>query len=97
MPIQTVLIVDDSAVERYHLNMLLRSKGYSVIEAKDGEEALEKAKAGMPDLVLLDVVMPGVSGFQITRQISKDAALSDVPVILCTSKDAETDRAATGG
>jgi twitching motility two-component system response regulator PilH len=92
MPIQTVLIVDDSAVERYHLNALLRGKGYAVIEAADGQEALDKAKATPPDLVLMDVVMPGVNGFQITRQISKDAALSAVPVILCTSKDSETDR-----
>jgi twitching motility two-component system response regulator PilH len=92
MPIQTVLIVDDSAVERYHLNALLRGKGYAVIEAADGQEALDKAKATPPDLVLMDVVMPGVNGFQITRQISKDAVLSAVPVILCTSKDSETDR-----
>jgi twitching motility two-component system response regulator PilH len=92
MPIQTVLIVDDSAVERYHLNALLRSKGYAVIEAADGKEALNKAKATPPDLVLMDVVMPGVSGFQITRQICKDDALSAIPVILCTSKDSETDR-----
>jgi twitching motility two-component system response regulator PilH len=92
MPIQTVLIVDDSAVERYHLNALLRGKGYAVIEAADGQEALDKAKLTPPDLVLMDVVMPGVNGFQITRQISKDEVLSAVPVILCTSKDSETDR-----
>jgi twitching motility two-component system response regulator PilH len=92
MPTQTVLIVDDSAVDRYHLSVLLRSKGYAVIEAADGQEALDKAKSTPPDLVLMDVVMPGVNGFQITRQISKDAVLSAVPVILCTSKDSETDR-----
>lgn len=92
MSIQTILIVDDSAVERYHLNTMLRGKGYVVMEAADGQEAIDKAKAIRPDLVLMDVIMPGANGFQVTRQISKDPALADVPVVLCTSKDAETDR-----
>lgn len=92
MPIKNILIVDDSSVERYHLNTLLRGKGYSVVEASNGQEALDKVKLSVPDLVLMDVVMPGVSGFQLTRQMSKDATLAAVPVILCTSKDAETDR-----
>ncbi len=92
MSIQTILIVDDSAVERYHLNAMLSRKGYAVIEAADGQEAIDKAKAKRPDLVLMDVVMPGANGFQITRQISKDPVLAQVPVVLCTSKDAETDR-----
>jgi twitching motility two-component system response regulator PilH len=92
MSIKTVLIVDDSAVERYHLGALLRGKGYTVLEAVDGQEALSKAKLSPPDLVLMDVVMPGASGFQITRQISKDEVLSLVPVIMCTGKDSETDK-----
>ncbi len=92
MSIKTILIVDDSAVERYHLNTMLRGKGYVVMEAADGQEAIDKAKANRPDLVLMDVIMPGANGFQVTRQISKDPALADVPVVLCTSKDAETDR-----
>lgn len=92
MSIQTILIVDDSAVERYHLNTMLRDKGYVVMEAADGQEAIDKARANRPDLVLMDVIMPGANGFQVTRQISKDSALADVPVVLCTSKDSETDR-----
>jgi twitching motility two-component system response regulator PilH len=93
MPIiRKVLVVDDSAVERYHLVDLLTKKGYKVIEAVDGEDAVTKAKANAPDLVLMDVIMPGQNGFQITRQFSKDGELAHIPVVLCTSKDAETDR-----
>jgi twitching motility two-component system response regulator PilH len=91
-PLRTVLVVDDSAVERYHLKQLLRSQGYAVIEASSGDEALIIAKEQVPDLVLMDVVMPGKNGFQVTRQFSKDEALTTVPIIMCTSKDAETDR-----
>jgi twitching motility two-component system response regulator PilH len=93
MPIiRKVLVVDDSAVERFHLVDLLTKKGYKVIEAVDGEDAVTKAKANAPDLVLMDVIMPGQNGFQITRQFSKDGELAHIPVVLCTSKDAETDR-----
>lgn len=90
--IQKILIVDDSAVERYYLVDMLTKKGFKVIEATDGDDALAKAKAHTPDLVLMDVIMPGQNGFQITRQFSKDEALAHIPVIMCTSKDAETDR-----
>jgi twitching motility two-component system response regulator PilH len=90
--IRKILVVDDSAVERYYLSDLLTKKGYKVIEAVDGEDALLKAKAHMPDLILMDVLMPGQNGFQMTRQLSKDQDLAHIPVILCTSKDAETDR-----
>jgi twitching motility two-component system response regulator PilH len=90
--IRKILVVDDSAVERFHLIDMLTKKGFQVIEATDGEDAVIKAKAHHPDLVLMDVIMPGQNGFQITRQFSKDGELSDIPVIMCTSKDAETDR-----
>ncbi len=89
---QTVLIVDDSAVERLHLTQLLHTKGYQVLEAANGDEAIAIAKTNKPDLVLMDVVMPGANGFQATRQFSKDEALAAIPVIMSTSKDAETDR-----
>lgn len=90
--IRKILVVDDSAVERYHLVDLLNKKGFQVIEAADGEEAVMKAKASPPDLVLMDVIMPGQNGFQVTRTFSKDDALAHIPVVMCTSKDAETDR-----
>jgi twitching motility two-component system response regulator PilH len=86
------MIVDDSAVERYHLSVILHSRGYNVIEATDGQEALDKARANPPDLVLMDVVMPRANGFQITRQLHREEFLTHIPVVLCTSKDAETDK-----
>jgi twitching motility two-component system response regulator PilH len=90
--INKILIVDDSAVERYALSDMLAKKGYKVIEAIDGEDAIIKAKSHAPELILMDVIMPGLNGFQITRQFSKDEALAHIPVVMCTSKDSETDR-----
>jgi twitching motility two-component system response regulator PilH len=90
--IKKILVVDDSAVERFHLIDMLVKQGYKVFEATDGEDAISKAKTYAPDLVLMDVVMPGQNGFQVTRQFSKDEALANIPVVICTSKDAETDR-----
>ncbi len=92
MSIKRVLIVDDSATERYHLNQILAAGGFTISEAENGQEALDKALANPPDLVLMDVVMPELNGFQVTRQFSKHAQLSHIPVVLCTSKDAETDK-----
>jgi twitching motility two-component system response regulator PilH len=89
---QTILVVDDSAVERLHLIQMLQSQGYRVLEAANGDEAIAVAKAHRPDLVLMDVVMPGANGFQATRHFSKDVDLAAIPVIMTTSKDAETDR-----
>ncbi|HYD80567.1 MAG TPA: response regulator [Paucimonas sp.] len=92
MPIQKVLIVDDSPTERYFLSDILIKNGYSVSTAENGEEALSKIKADKPQLILMDVVMPGQNGFQITRAISRDPDTQDVPIIICTSKGQETDR-----
>ncbi len=92
MAIQKILVVDDSAVERYHLTDFLSQQGYSVIEAMDGEDAILKARSHKPDLVLMDVVMPGANGFQITRTMSRDPELESIPVIMCTAKDGETDK-----
>jgi twitching motility two-component system response regulator PilH len=63
-----------------------------VSTAENGEDALTKIKADKPQLILMDVVMPGQNGFQITRAISRDPEMQDVPVIICTSKNQETDR-----
>ena len=89
---QTILVVDDSPTERYFLADLLARRGYTVITAENGDEAFQKTKSSKPNLVVLDVVMPGQSGFQVTRALSRDPETQSIPVILCTSKSAETDR-----
>ncbi|EGF30563.1 MAG: twitching motility two-component system response regulator PilH [Burkholderiaceae bacterium] len=92
MAIHKILIVDDSPTERYFLTDVLVKNGFSVATAENGEEALLKIKADKPQLILMDVVMPGQNGFQVTRAISRDPETQDVPIIICTSKGQETDR-----
>jgi twitching motility two-component system response regulator PilH len=92
MPIKKVLVVDDSPTERYFLTELLTKNGFTVSAAENAEEAVLKLKSQLPDLILMDVVMPGQNGFQLTRAITRDPAFADVPVIMCTSKNQETDR-----
>lgn len=92
MAIQKILIVDDSPTERYFLSDILIKNGFSVSTAENGEEALQKIKTDKPQLILMDIVMPGQNGFQVTRAISRDPDTQDVPVIICTSKGQETDR-----
>ena len=92
MSIKKILIVDDSPTERYFLTELLTRNGFNVSVAENAEEALIKVKSHTPDLILMDVVMPGQNGFQLTRQLSKDPATQNIPVIMCTSKSLQTDR-----
>ena len=92
MAVHKILIVDDSPTERFFLADLLSKQGYQINLAENGTEALEKAKQIMPDLILMDEVMPGLNGFQATRALSKDDDLKHIPVILCTTKDQETDK-----
>ena len=92
MPIQKILVVDDSKTELFHLSDVLGKNGFSVRTAENGEEALRRLAEEKPDLILMDVVMPGQNGFQLTRTITRDARWSDVPVIMCTSKNQETDK-----
>lgn len=92
MAIQKILIVDDSPTERYYLTDILVRNGFTVTTAENGEEALARIKADKPELILMDVVMPGANGFQVTRAIARDPELADVPVIICSSKNQETDR-----
>lgn len=87
-----ILIVDDSPTERFFLADLLSKRGYSVVTAESGEEALTKVRLEKPSLVVMDVVMPGTSGYQATRALARDPATQGIPVILCTSKNAESDR-----
>ncbi len=92
MAIQKILIVDDSPTERYYLTEILVNNGFTVTTAENGEEAIAKIKLDKPELILMDVVMPGANGFQVTRAIARDPDLADVPIIICSSKNQETDR-----
>jgi CheY-like chemotaxis protein len=91
MAIKKVLVVDDSPTDQHYLRELLGKSGYEATLASGGEEALAKAKTALPDLILMDVVMPGLNGFQATRQLTQDAATKHIPVIICTTKNQETD------
>jgi twitching motility two-component system response regulator PilH len=92
MPIKNILVVDDSPTERHVLNELLIKSGYNVTTAKSGEEAIAKSKAEPFDLILMDVVMPGMNGYQATRTIARDEKTKHIPIIICTSKGQETDK-----
>jgi len=92
MAIQKVLIVDDSPTERYFLTDILVKNGYSVSTSESGDGVITKIKADKPHLILMDVVMPGQNGFQVTRSITRDPELQDIPIIICSSKGLETDR-----
>jgi twitching motility two-component system response regulator PilH len=92
MPIHNVLVVDDSPTDRQYLSDLLAKNGYKVSSAASAEEALAKVKQVKPDLVLMDVVMPGQNGFQATRTLSTDEATKHIPVIICSTKGQETDK-----
>lgn len=92
MTIKNILIVDDSRTELLFLADMLMRRGYSVKTANNAEDALRLIAGERPDLLLLDVVMPGLNGFQLTRQLSKDPVNSEIPIILCTSKNQEADR-----
>ena len=92
MASQTILVVDDSLSQRLVLHALLSAQGHRVIMANDGEEAVAKAKSALPDLIIMDIVMPGLNDFQATRAITNDEATWHIPVILLTSKDMDSDR-----
>ena len=92
MTIRKILIVDDSPTERHVLNDMLTKAGYEVVASDNGEDAILKARMLKPDLILMDVVMPGLNGFQATRAISRDPDTKTIPIIMCTSKNQETDK-----
>jgi len=92
MSVKKVLIVDDSPTERHYLMELLTRNGFAVSAAENAEEAMIKVKTSNPDLILMDVVMPGQNGFQLTRALSRDPATQNIPIIMCTSKGQQTDR-----
>ena len=92
MAIRKILIVDDSPTERHVLNDMLTKAGYEVVASDNGEDAIHKSKQLKPDLILMDVVMPGLNGFQATRAITREEKTKHIPVIICTTKDQETDK-----
>jgi twitching motility two-component system response regulator PilH len=92
MSIQKILLVDDSKTELHHLSDVLGKRGYKVRTAENADEAMRRLSEDKPDLILMDVVMPGQNGFQLTRTITRDPRWSTVPVIMCTSKNQETDK-----
>jgi twitching motility two-component system response regulator PilH len=92
MPVKKILVVDDSPTERHVLTEMLQKGGYIVVIAENGEQAVDVAKRELPDLILMDVVMPGMNGYQATRTITRDEITRNIPVIMCTSKGQETDK-----
>ena len=92
MTIKKILVVDDSKTELMFLTDLLGRNGFAVKTAENAEDAFRRLAEDKPELILMDVVMPGQNGFQLTRAISRDPLYSDIPIIMCTSKSQETDR-----
>ena len=87
-----ILIVDDSPTEMYKLAAMLEKNGHQVYKAENGADGVALAKQEKPDVVLMDIVMPGLNGFQATRQLTKSPETQNIPVIIVTTKDQETDR-----
>lgn len=87
-----VLIVDDSPTETFVLTEILKRHGFEVINAQNADQGLSLARDRHPDLVLMDVVMPGLNGFQATRQLARDPATASIPVVMVSTKSQETDR-----
>lgn len=87
-----VLIVDDSPTETYKFREILEKHGFDILTADNGADGVALARQEQPDVVLMDVVMPGLNGFQATRQLHKNAETQTIPVIIVTTKDQETDK-----
>ena len=87
-----VLIIDDSPTELHLFQNMLEKAGFETLVADSGEEGLKAARTALPDCILMDVVMPGMNGFQATRQLTKDPGTASIPVIMITTKDQETDK-----
>ncbi|GAA3964104.1 MULTISPECIES: twitching motility response regulator PilH [Allohahella] len=87
-----ILIVDDSPTEVRKISSILERHNHQVLKADNGAEGVAVARAEKPDLVLMDVVMPGLNGFQATRQLTRGDETKNIPVVIVTTKDQETDR-----
>ena len=91
MDVNKILIVDDSTTDRFYLTELLEGEQYQVVALESGEACVEKAVEIKPDLIIMDIIMTGLTGFQVTRVLSKDPLTKDIPVILCSGKLQVTD------
>ncbi|MBK6280353.1 MAG: response regulator [Gammaproteobacteria bacterium] len=87
-----ILVVDDSPTENFKISGVLKRHGHEVLAAESGEQALQVARDSQPDLILMDIVMPGLNGFQATRQLTRDPATAAIPVVMLTAKSQEADR-----
>lgn len=87
-----ILIIDDSATERHYLKSLLSDVGHDISTAESGEQGIEMAKSSKPDLILMDVVMPGMNGFQATRSLSRTPETCEIPVVMVSQKSDKTDQ-----
>ena len=87
-----ILIVDDSPTETFRFKEILTKHGYEVLDASTGADGVTLAESALPDLILIDVVMPGVNGFQATRQITRAEKTKHIPIIIVSTKDQATDR-----
>ena len=92
IPVTQIMIVDDSPTDTHQLKKILEKNGFTTLTAGDASEGIEVAKRERPDLILMDVVMPGLNGFQATRELSSDPETSSIPVIIVTHKDQQVDR-----
>ena len=88
----TILIIDDSPTELHLFQNMLEKSGFETLVADSGEDGIRQAESALPDCILMDVVMPGMNGFQATRKLTHDPRTSKIPVIMITSKDQETDK-----
>src|SRR5512142_678276 len=88
----SILIVDDSPTEIHVLTSILTKHGFTVASVNNAEDGIKAAREMKPNLILMDVVMPGINGFQATRQLTKEPETAHIPVIIVTTKDQETDR-----
>jgi twitching motility two-component system response regulator PilH len=88
----TILIIDDSPTELHLFQNMLEKSGFETLVADSGEDGIRQAEAARPDCILMDVVMPGMNGFQATRKLTHDPRTSNIPVIMITTKDQETDK-----
>ena len=88
----TVLIVDDSPTELHLFQNMLEKNGFDTLVADSGEDGVRQALGTRPDVILMDVVMPGMNGFQATRKLTQDPKTASIPVIMITTKDQETDK-----
>ncbi len=87
-----ILIVDDAELDRVTLKKILEKHGYVVIVAEDGHDGIQKAKSEKPDCIIMDVVMPVLSGFEATRMLKDTAETKDIPVVICSTKGLSTDQ-----